>query len=1546
MQTITPGGLFPPTHPTEAQLHTGQLEDYQLMLSAMNEPPNLVHLFNPIPIGPFSPLHRVSEDGLNALWHLLRDRDYINMCTKHQIKHGDLNVTLEEGQYVYRGWSNEGYKVTLDLMEQASWQALKHRIERAATLLGGQINSNRTISLGRMCGFYGLVPWKPRHPQEHPAAINALQEKIASHQLRLEDDFDILVLRRRPTDKDRAVFRAHRRDSPEPSQIDIQKIHAGIIRAEIIDTLNQFRPDQNTSPLTHLANTILADTTLEQVRATPTVYLQKILQSTEAEQLGVLLLSTLDWYGGEIGEDTSPFIKTRLIAQALQLWLTGPTDDHTEEIAGYAWQARANWGKSYQAIQADFETHLLKSKRASSEKEAIVIARLFLPRFPSEFRVTGIPAELAYKSSIVWVNFVTGVNLIKASDPRSLERLNFQQLANLPLLLSENATTETLKYIGLARLMPTLDWAQTYGVIAQKPYDQYTQKEVERALAELDKYTEQLNNAVIQLNEEPPERLSIGKREMAKLFGKDAFISDGRKLARKLGPPVSVSRDVPYLPGKDYDYYSFLDVLASGKFDNQEKWRVTEADGTTLSKQWIRINEHRTIKTEGAWPAPESEFVGLPIVMSPFTKLPDVKALFETEFEHYVKKTTAAYETLIRSLIASLPCADRLALEFGAVKIHSLRKESQGIEAQNETPELILPLRARNGLILQATHAGNTTHYELLPKAGVIRRLEKLESGLFSGALQTERWRVSRSGTVAVSVWRHKDLPFDWDAHSNGSAPRKESRCQAIIEQLGDTLDATPYSAENAALPPQTLSSYRTVKISHAIASGLLFVDPKALRNAAYGQTQFDRKSAWYEKVVAVAKMLVPFWSSIEDLDSGDKTRLIHGAFGLFVDVISFALPIGKFASGSMQLVARSSRLTLRATLPSFRSLTLELVISIAGALNPLDGPLSLLNGLSVVMMKLGRAGRFRLMELLGRAGRYNFVRSHPQVGDVGHWKPLVDGEELARVNGVDDVSVRNLASAGKSDYRLVDPLSSKLFGPTLATKSGELSPGRSRYDSLGKIDNHALIEVPEHTRVREVLEVDGRTTIFLDDIPYRLDGDTLRRADLIDDDALKAIPCRISRAPGTDVCKTRYVTREPAPVPSIGSYDETKGWADWFGDVIYTPATDRAPMRAADIARHANLDATLEFQKGIYGRVMLSVPEPRQQLVDNLRVGAIIVESMDESRHYIYIRINAGDFYVAERLKGQKAHELLTFRKAETLPKELNAELKTVYTGSLNANNMARIHGTDAVERALKTMEEIAIPIGGHARPPETLQWLKVDTSPGEALLFDHSTRMIVSRLPEGATSWSRSMEASEPFRQRTAEIFDTLFVEKTISTPMNSNLKIHSTMNKLQKLLPKRLRTQNARNIAYAEVITAAGAREVYVSVSGAQGLTGYLPLFQPPFPHGQVIINGTTYFNIDFNRAFTRSSLNVSPDGKLLAVPHTIKDIDTYQPALTSRPTSLDSEAKLISVIREKYPNREMIQSVNIATTMPPCNSCSVVVKEFGYDGGENALQVLWN
>ncbi len=1546
MQTFdstAPRGLFPPTHPSDAQLYAGQLEDYELMLSSISEPPTLVSLSNLLPIGPFSPLHQVSEDGLNALWHVLRDRAYIDLCTRLEIKHGDLSVTRKDNAYVYEGWSNAGQRVTVDLTENTKWQMLKPRIERAATLLGDQLNSNRKITLQRMCWFYAMAPWRPRHPQEHPAALAALQEKIARHHLQLEDDFDILALRRRPTDQDRAAFRAHRRGASSPSEVDTQKVHAAIIRAQIIETVNQCLPASSPSPLTYLANDILAAASLEQVRATPTVYLQKILNTNEAQQLGMLLLSMMDWYGGEIGEETAPSIKTKLVVQALQLWLIGATGDNPGEVAGYAWQAPANWGKSYQAIRAEFETHLQTSKRAASEKEAMVMARLFLSRFPSEFQVTDIPANLPYRSSMVWVNFVTGVNLIQLSDPRLLDRMTFQQLVSLPMVMDKEVSAEKRKLIALARLLPTLDWAQTYGFIAQQSPDTYSITDVERALTALDNHNDRLNWAINQLTEKPPERLAIAKKEIERLFGKDAFISDGRKLARKKNMPISVSRDIPYLEGREYDLYSFLDVLASDEVGNHEKWFVTQADGTTVTRQWLRIDENRTIKTDGPWSIQGKTFDGARIVLSPSAKLLNVKASFEKAFALYLEKTTTAYETLIASLIASLPNADRLALAFGEVKIHSLRKETSNVEAAHETPDKILPLRARNGLILQATFAGNTTHYELLPRAGVIRSLGTLAPELLGAALKSERWKVqSNHSSVSVHVWRHKDLPFDWDAHLNGDAPKENARCQAIIERLGVTFGAIAPSPENASGIARTLSSGRVVEISHVIATQLLYVDPKILRDIAYGQTQFDRDSAWMDQTVNFFKALVPFLGSVEDLKSEDKTRWIQGAFGLFSDGISFLLPVGKFASGSMRLMTQASRVTLGARLPSFKLLTMELITSMVGNLNPVDGPVSLLTGLGPVALKLIRAGRSNVMTLLGKAGRYTFMRSVPQIADIGQWRPLAAGDQLARVKGLDDVPVRNLATFGKSDYRLIDPLTCKPYGPRLPTKSGALSPGQSHYRSLHKNDEHILIECPESTRVGEILEVDGRVTLLLDDVPYRLKDDALYRADLIDD-VLKSIPCRMRRAPGPGICKTLYVLRDPAPTPDIGSYDESKGWALWFGDSIYTPAAGREPMQVADIARQTSFTATLEFQKGIFGRVMISVPVPGQPLMDNLKAGATIIEAMDGSKHYVSTRLNAGDFYVAERIKGQKPHEPLTFNKAETLPSELSDELKTVYTGALNANNMVRIHGIEAVERALKTMEEIAIPIGGHAHPPETLKWLKVDTSPGEAVLFDHSTRMIASKLPEGATAWTRSREASDALRQRTAEIFDTLFLAPTITVNADSALKIDSTMTKLNSLLSPWKRKH--RNIAYAEVTTATGTREVYVSVSGNKQITGFLPLFRHNLGADPVKVGDVSYFNIDANQTFHETALDVTPGSKVLAVPHTIKDIETYRPDMTRQPTSLDSESKLIRVIREKYPDRESIKSVNVATTLAPCDSCSVVMKQFGYDGSQDGLAVTW-
>jgi hypothetical protein len=1256
----------------------------------------------------------------------------------------------------------------------------------------------------------------------------------------------------------------------------------------------------------------------------------------------------MDWYGGKTGEETSPYIRTQLIANALQYWLSAKSHDNPAFIAGYDWQARSNWGKSYAAIRTEFEAHLLTSKRASSEKEAMVIARLFLPRFPTEFFVRDIPADLTYRSSIVWVNFVTGVNLIKAAEPGMLDRMTFEQLVQLPAQWAEGATAEQMSHIGLARLLPTLDWAATQGVITQKTHENYTQEDIDRALSELDKHMSGLNQAIIGLNEEPLKRVSIAKSELEKLLGTGPFISDGRKLARKdISGPINF-RDPPRLKGKEHDYYSFLDVLASGKFDDQKRWLVTESDGTTISQQWIRMDEHRGMKTEGPWRKPGETWV---IPPSPYTQLPDVKALFDKDFKRYLASITAAYETLIKSLFATLTLADRQALEFGEVKVYSLRKSAPYTLAEDETPSSIMALRARNGLILQSTYKGEQRFHELLPRAGVIRRLDQFDPGLIGGEIGQA---VTHIDGHIMHTWREKLLPFDWDAHSQGCVPKDNARCSAIIERLGTTtFSAAPVATQNTPGVPLTLSSSRSVAVSHYIADQMLFVDPQALRRSVYGQTQFEREEAKGDLALAIGKVFIPFWGSIEDLTSGDRRRGGMGAIFLIIDVLSFGLPLGKFALGSVRLIGTAGRFGVRAAIPAFKSLTKELIISIVGALTPLNFLPDLLKALGRRVWRLGKFGLSGFNRLAGKTGRYNVVNSLPQIDNASRWRPLVRGDQLATVKGVDDVMVRNIAVADRADYRLLDPISSRPYGPALVNNSGELSLGRSHYTPLEKNNTHSIVELPENTQVREVLEVHGRTTLFLDDVPYRLNGDMLRRADLIDfDDTWKAIPCRVRRMPGSGSCQSQYVLRDPAPTPAVGAFDDSKGWAPWFGDSIYTPATNRTPMRVTSLAAHSTLPATMEFQKGIYGRVLVRVDVPGQELVDTFRVGATISEAIDGSKHYIFMRLNAGDFYVAERLKGQSVHDLLTFKKADTLPLDLKTELMTVYTGSLNANNMARIHGVSRVERALQAIEKIAVPIGGHANPPATLKHLKVDTSPGEAVLFDHSTRMIVRHSSDGAATWSSSRTAPQSVRETTADVLNTLFGRTVVTLESSVQggpkaLRIDHAMQDLQKHISKILRKplHTPRNIAFAEIKTNKGVREVYVSVSGRKGDTAYLPLFSRDRPTGEVKVGDTSYFNIDHGVPFPETSLSVSHSGKVRAIPHSIDNIETYTPELTARPTSLDTESKLISVIRDKYPDPKELESITIGTTMAPCDSCAIVMKQFGYDGGPEDLDVIW-
>lgn len=1369
------------------------------------------------------------------------------------------------------------------------------------------------------------------------------EELNARQALGLDDGPDIEALYPQPTRRDRSRFQAllHATPNPAPSMtIDMFKVKR--INTQIVDTVKSVITG-NTVLLRHLGAEVLRNASAEELRATPSVFLQRILDTTQARDLTDRLLQKLKWYGARPGEQTPMSIRNKLICRAICLYHHEPSSGESQELAGFRWQDPAHWGKNYQTLRSEFEQHLVHTRRAFNSKDAILLAHVFQTRLSKDFAVRDIPPELAYKSSVVWVNFMHGVLLADEFGLDRLQQLSFQQLVDLPLARSIGASPEELEKIARLRVVPALEWAVCTGVIQPRTASNYDEEDIKQALTTLESQSESISKAVMTLELRPPDRLKMAKQAKDDALGLDTFESDGRKL---VPPDEGSTRGFTNTPTLKVPGHAFLDVYADGQLDNGKKWAVTKSDGKTRNSQWIEIDEKRNLR----WKGTNSRGRDVSIVFWGTGVLPDINAQFESDFTKYLSIIRPAYQTLIVNLLVSLPLADRRALVQGDVRILSLR---QNITTDGQSSEV----RARKGFLLQATHNDDITYYEVIPSAGLICRRSGLRYSIIGGVYTEFPLHASIPGQSFSFGQERTSLLLDWSAHLNGTPP-KNQRCIASVDIVGDvpatlSLDSTAIGSE---IPGSTSS--RLNAVAHYIASQYLYVDEQQLHTVARGMTVFDTLRAESERrremFLAILKGFVPFWGSIEDILSGDTRRILEGAAGLLLDLASFLSPIGKFISGSVRLVRLgtvTSHMAVKASLPSFSTLTRKLLTSSLKNLNPLDGIPTLLktmgSGTRKGLQTAGRSGYQVFKKLAGHNDSYRLVQNLPQATDPGTWKLLTPGDRLATVNGVDDVLIRNTSPSDLNRFHLVDPATSLPYGPRLHGNRKNLTHGRSTFKSLPPTESHVLAILPEHAHVREILEVDGRTTLLVDHIPYRLDANQLRRADLIDEQAMfKALPCRIRRAPDTEVCKTIYVNLDPAPTPDIGSFDNNKGWAPWFGDCIYTPAIAERPLFLKNLKGLDQLMATLEFQKGIYGRIKARVPSGRRNRFDTFEAGAIDVPAMDGSKHYVFTRLGAGDFYVAERLPGQSPFEPLTLRNARTLPTDLAEELKTVYAGSLNANNMVRIHGTEAVERAMKTMDEIAIPIGGHVNPPDTLKLLKVDTSPGEAVLFDHSTRMIVSKFSIGAASWSRSRSAPESFRQRAADIFDTLFVKKTIAVELNSDLKINKAMEKLHKLLPPERQTHNARNIAYADIVTSDGKREVYVSVSGGQGLTGELPLFKPPFAPDEVIVNGTTYFNIDLGETITRTSLNVSDEGKILAIPRTITNIETYQPAMTRRPTSLDSEAKLVSALRAKYPESQMITSIDVATTMPPCTSCSVVIKEFGYDGGSDALQVLWN
>lgn len=1558
--TSTTSTTSTPT-PTPLQRHAGQQAEYTALSSALHDVKSHAtslgdFYFSPRSHSPLSIEHGRARNRWQSLLTSPGDNELSKYLRTVEGRPTEIDSIGE--QCVISGTLLDGSGTTYKISDTEKLLSSVQSFQRAILSIGGHLRSDSLLPLPQVLKFYGLSVPARQTEASLVRLTEEIEEKRAIHRLNLEQG------------------------TPLGTLIDPSEHYAvSLIISELLG-------GEAGSVIERLIGEVKPALTAHQLQTTPTACLAAMLDTPTARDTGQRLLKTLNWYGAAADEPTAPDTATRLVLEALRIWYELTPAGAPQSIVGYDLQNPANHGRSYAGIRKDFLQHLMTSARATTPTEQALLGRLCVPWFPIEFQVRDIPPDLPYCTSPVWVNFVHGVHLAQTLDPGLLQRLTFQQLVDLPLKRSADATEAELQLITLTRIPAAMRWAAATGAtVTDSPGTAPRDNQLE-AIKALDAHNTQLNQTIVQLSLEPPQRLQLAKEQLKGAMSHDLWAPRTSLLLNvrlmRTAPRTTTRSTRALIDGPDVPqpHWPLPEVYASGGLTPGTKWYVT-TNGRTAS-EWISLNAANVVQTGTLASATADNRSS---VFPKNCTLPDIGKLFDQRFTNYLTKTRAAYEHLIKCQLATLPWEDRQALEHGQIQILTLRKATRLVPALLENAKNRLPFRVRMGFVLQVTCGPTVRFIECIPRAGVIRPRPDLNKGLkggrFTPALEPQR---GRTRAQLISRFKARPLPFDWKAHEQGTKPAPDARCVGILDALNDTPELPhPLPVVHLEMTHElTLSSARCAAIASYIAHHWFYTDEAKMREDAFGVTAFERdknRKHWLHSI----KPFIPFWGSLEDLMSDQYGDRVMGAIGLLIDIVSFGIPLGKFAAGSIRLAVQAGRMSIRATIPGFTKLSRKFLADTLKNLNPLDGLPDLVRLSARGVKSAGRAvaalenqALFQLKKLAGRADDYDLLSHLPQATSPGRWQPLNHADRLAVIKGIEDVPVRRIGGPGNRHF-LVDPLSGQPFGPALTTERHQVSFGRSHYSPLKKTDEEIFVELADDSRVHLLLEVDGRSTVFIDDVPYRLDGDELRRVDMLDDSRQWTLPsCRPRRMPGSSPdCLASYVTGEPAPTPAIGSVDKTKGYAPWFGDRLSTPAPlpnqrgefmavdsklysiidGRSTLFRGDLARlgltggrlvpKRQINATLQFRKGIYAR--LDIGATYDHLNDSHRVGAIMLPAIDDSASYVFFRVNTQEYYQATIKKGQVPGNQLSFTRllpADMADGTLGAELLTVYTGSLNANNIVRIHGLEAVERAMKTMEDLAIPLGTSAHPPANLKWLKVDTSPGEALMFDHSTRMIVTRLPNGASSWTRSKEAPQAFRLRTAEIFDTLFLSPTVP-PKNTDaaLRIDQSMQKLHNLLPRYERPLNARNIAYAEVTTVSGQREVYVSVSGTQGTTTRLPLFRH-LGANHVRIGDTTYINIDYSSSFPKTSLTVTPQGQLLAVPLTIKDIDTYRPAMSARPTSLDSESKLIQVIREKYPDPKELRSVDVATTMRPCESCAVVMKEFGHDGSAGALQVLWS
>jgi hypothetical protein len=737
-----------------------------------------------------------------------------------------------------------------------------------------------------------------------------------------------------------------------------------------------------------------------QTPETVTHILDNGLSSTSAIEIGRLLLSALNWYGGNEGEETDTDILKDLVQAALMLELDPLARQRVGYVAGFDLQGPEHWGESYPKRRQELEAFLGRKFADDVNKPLAgqLALRVLSPAIP-DFFVEGIPDDLQYGTAR-WANFAHGVALAEAIYSSSPASLNFEQLLRLPLQLSSEATEDELSLIALTRLSPALQWAVANGVLPNKVMRAYTQEESVQAVTALDEFQVKAAKAIAAMCRDIPDRFRIADREFKKAFGQG--YEAGRLIPMR---PSTVGARMEYSlrlrsPYAKANQFALFDVFMAGYLKNGDDLFEYDAQPTEIGRPFTDPGIAR--------------LTGI-----------DIPKMYEEEFADYAAKAPAAYATLIEDLLSRQPQDDRIALCEGALKIYVLQRATRKLY-QSETERDRELHRGRKGFIIECQYSGQRIVYEVFPLAGLVqRRTDMMTINL------EELYEQRPSGSR--NIYRTAPtLNVDWNAYSEVATPHSGVTSEVIAILIGHYREMT--------LVNPSLSPARFKHIATLISNNHLFFDRKLKYEQHRHQTSSEMAGDHRPFVLSVAEMLIPGLSCLTAGTKGGSAAHCVMDLGMIL-----LLPAFKFVGGSLSLAGKTGQLGIR-TLPAFGKLATTALKSASArywmALNPAMTAAAL-NGVykGIFSNALSKRLNTFIKTQTGRADSYRLASGIPTRINTGTWRPMNPDDALRKVRHVPDVPVRRTrrTAINPESYHLLKPASGRPYGPQLLKKQTKL---------------------------------------------------------------------------------------------------------------------------------------------------------------------------------------------------------------------------------------------------------------------------------------------------------------------------------------------------------------------------------------------------------------------------------------------------------------------------------------------------------------------------